>query len=348
MRRYGLARRRAGRGVPFRWVLVLMVTAALCGWWMGKMEALPERDAIVLPVYRHDLDEVVPMSLEEYVMGVVAAEMPANFHLEALKAQAVAARTLALHLLQENRPLADHPEAVISTDFRTHQAWKSPEAAREEWGISFYWRWAKIAKAVSATRGIVMMYGDEVIYPAYHASSGGRTEDSENYWTSYMPYLRSVDDPYSAQDRYAQTEAVIAKSELWTAIARRGGGAATVLARAGEATGDARVESPARDHAEPESLTVEILSRYPSGRVERVRVGDVVMTGRELRETLGLRSNWFDVEDRGGSVRFLVRGYGHGIGMSQYGADAMARAGFTFDQILSHYYTGVEIVNWYD
>lgn len=333
MRRYGLRRRRAGGGVSPRWVLLLIIAAALCGWWVGRMEALPERDPIMLSIFRHDLGAVVSMSLEEYVMGVVAAEMPTTFHLEALKAQAVAARTLALHLLQENRPLPDHPEAIISTDFRTHQAWRSAESAREEWGISFFWRWAKIARAVAATRGAVMVYGDEIIYPAYHASSGGHTEDSENYWTSFMPYLRGVDDPYSAQDRYAQTEAIVAKSEVWAALARRGSGSPSVAAQSGE---------------ESKRLTIEILSRYPSGRVDRVRVGDLIVTGRQLREALGLRSNWFDVEDRGDTVRFLVRGYGHGIGMSQYGADAMARAGFRFDQILSHYYTGVEIVNWYD
>ena len=163
------------------------------------MDALPERDPIILSVYRHDLDTVVAMDLEEYVKGVVAAEMPTTFHLEALKAQAVAARTLALRLFRENRPLPDHPEAIISTDFRTHQAWRSSESAQQEWGISYFWRWSKISRAVSATRGMVIVHGDEVIYPAYHSSSGGRTEHSENYWTSYMPYLRSVEDPYSAQ-----------------------------------------------------------------------------------------------------------------------------------------------------
>ena len=353
--------RRGRPRMPLRWVFLLMIASGLCGWWVGRMDAVPERPSTLINVYRHDLDQVVTMELEEYVKGVVAAEMPTSFHMEALKAQAVAARTLALYLLRHNQPLPDHPEAVISTDYRTHQAWRSAESAREEWGISYYWRWAKIAKAVSETRGLIMLYGDEVIYPAYHASSGGRTEDSENYWTSSMPYLRGVDDPYSADDRYRQTEAVVAKERLVQAVATLAGrDVAAVLGRNAGAGGAADrersgtgVESAGGGDARSTSgslrgVTLEVLSRFPSGRVERVRVGEVVVSGRQLREALGLRSNWFEVEDLGDAVRFIVRGYGHGIGMSQYGADAMGRAGFTFDQILTHYYTGVEIVSWYE
>lgn len=333
MRRYWL-RRRAERRVPLRWTVFLMIASGILGWWVGRMHAVPERPPILLQVYRHDLGRVVTMDLEDYVKGVIAAEMPTTFHIEALKAQAVAARTLALNLLNQGRPLPDHPEAIISTDHRTHQAWRSPESAREEWGLSFYWRWAKITRAVSETRGLVMVYGDEIIYPAYHASSGGRTEDSENYWPSYVPYLRSVDDPYSANDRYQRTETVVSKAHLAEAVAGLAGRDALPVSGGG-AAGAA-------------NLTVQVLSRFPSGRVERVRVGEAVVTGRQLREALGLRSNWFDVEDLGDAVRFVVRGYGHGIGMSQYGADAMARAGFGFDQILTHYYTGVEIVSFYE
>lgn len=364
MRRYRLRRRE--RRVPLRWALALMAASAFCGWWVGRMDALPERPPVLLNVYRHDIDRVVTMDLEEYVKGVVAAEMPATFHIEALKAQAVAARTLALYLLQQNRPLPDHSEAIISTDFRTHQAWRSAESAREEWGFSYYWRWAKISRAVAETRGLIMTYGGEVIYPAYHASSGGRTEDSENYWTSYMPYLRSVDDPYSANDRYRETEAVVSKVQLVEAVAALAGtDAAAVLAgtaapagaggaggagaaRAAGSGGGIGAGGEAQAPAALRLLPVQVLSRFPSGRVERVQVGGVVVTGRQLREALGLRSNWFEVEDLGDSVRFIVRGYGHGIGMSQYGANAMARAGFGFDQILTHYYTGVEIVSWYE
>jgi len=318
---------------PVHASLLFILAALITGWVVGRLGAVGERPPLMLPIYRHDIGETVMMSLDDYVKGVVAAEMPVEFHLEALKAQAVAARTLALGLLEAGTPLPDHPEAIISTDFRTHQAWVSPEELRERWGaFNFFLRWSKISRAVAATRGLVITYDGALIYPAYHSSSGGHTEDSENYWTSYSPYLRGVEDPYVTGSRYERTEAVIAKSEIVRKVS-------AVAGRPIEAA------TGAEDPAPP---LVEVISRFPSGRVEWVRVGDVRLTGRQLREALGLRSNWFYPSDEGDVVRFEVRGYGHGIGMSQYGAEGMARAGFTFDQILTHYYTGVEIVPWHD
>ena len=302
-----------------------MLAAGAVGWIVGRMGAVGERPEIVLAVYRHDLGRTVEMGLEEYVRGVVAAEMPATFHLEALKAQAVAARTLALRLWLNQVPLPNHPDAIISTDPATHQAWLSDEQLREKWGgLAYFWFSEKVNRAVAQTRGLVLTYNGEVIYPAYHASSGGRTEDSENYWTTYVPYLRSVEDPYVAGTPYGETLVSIPLSEVAEAV--------------GESLDDAAGGRP----------FIEVLSRFPSGRVASVRVGGRVMTGRELREALGLRSNWFEVELDDTAAHFRVRGYGHGVGMSQYGAAGMAEAGYRFDQILTHYYTGVEIVSWYD
>lgn len=330
-----------GRGrIPAHMAVLLILAALITGWVVGKLGAVPERPPLMLSVYRHDLDQTVKMSLEDYVKGVVAAEMPAEFRPEALKAQAVAARTLALGLWEAGKPLPDHPDAIISTDFRTHQAWVSPDELRERWGaFNYYLLWSKVSRAVTSTHGLVLTYDGELIYPAYHASSGGRTEDSEHYWTSFSPYLRSVDDPYVSGSRYERTEVVIAKSEIDRKVGALSGGPANA---ADPVAGASSGEDGAPD------VDVEVLSRFPSGRVEWVRVGDRRLTGRQVREALGLRSNWFFPTDEGNQVRFEVRGYGHGIGMSQYGADGMAKAGFTFDQILAHYYTGVEIVSWYD
>ncbi len=322
----GFRRRSIGRGRSLVWrVGVLLFLASLVtGWYVGRLSALPERPEITLAVWRHDLQTTVNMQLETYLEGVVAAEMPAEFHPEALKAQAVAARTLALRLWQAQAPLSNHPGAIISTDPGVHQAWLSDDALRERWGpVNFFSRKAKISRAVTETRGLVITHAGELIYPAYHASSGGRTESSENYWSSYMPYLRSVDDPYVDGSRYEKTRAEFTLAD--------------VSAKTG-------VELAAASTAP----IVQVLSRYPSGRVEWAQVGDERISGRQLREKLQLRSSWFDVREEGGRVVFDVFGYGHGIGMSQYGADGMARAGFRFDQILSHYYTGVEIVAWYE
>lgn len=310
--------------VSFRVVLLLVLAAGVVGWFVGRMGAVGDRPEIVLTVYRHDLGRTVEMGLEEYVRGVTAAEMPATFHPEALKAQAVAARTLALRLWQEQTPLPDHPTAVISTDPATHQAWLSEERLREKWGgLAYYWFSARVNRAVAETRGLVMMYRGELIYPAYHASSGGRTEDSENYWTSFTPYLRSVEDPFVKGTVYEETVATLPLAQVAAAVG-------------------------ASLPASSDLPFIEVLSRFPSGRVASVRVGERVLTGRALREALNLRSNWFDVELDEQNVRFRVRGYGHGVGMSQYGADGMGKAGYRFDQILAHYYTGVELVSWYE
>lgn len=317
-------RYRARRLPRWRGFIFLLLASAITVWCVGQLRAVPDRPEILVPVYRHDLDETVLMELEEYVKGVVAAEMPAEFHLEALKAQAVAARTLAVRIWHAQQPLPGRPDAVLSTDPAVHQAWYSPEVLRQRWGAAAYYGWwEKVSRAVTQTRGLVLVHGDELIFPAYHASSGGRTEDSENYWSSPIPYLRSVEDPYIAGSRYEVTHATFA------------------LAEVAQKTGAGLVQ------ASP-SPWIEVLSRFPSGRVEQVRVGEKTLSGRQLREALGLRSNWFDVREDGGQVVFDVYGYGHGIGMSQYGANGMAAAGFTFDQILSHYYTGVEIVAWYE
>lgn len=312
------------RGLSWRFAALLFLAALITGWYVGRLNALPERPEIVLSVYRHDIGQTVPMELETYVQGVVAAEMPAEFHPEALKAQSIAARTLALRLWQAQEPLAGHPDAIISTNPGVHQAWLSDEDLRERWGpLSFFSRKSKVARAVTETRGLVITFDGELIFPAYHASSGGRTESSENYWTSYLPYLRSVDDPYVTGSRYEKTEAEFSPADV---------SQKTGVAVAATST----------------SPLVEVLSRYPSGRVEWAQVGEARMTGRQLREKLQLRSSWFDVREESGRVVFDVFGYGHGVGMSQYGADGMARNGFRFDQILSHYYTGVEIVAWYE
>ncbi len=336
--RRGYGPRRRGY-FPVHIALLLILAALITGWIVGRIGAVGERLPLMLSVYRHDIDQTVQMSLDEYVKGVVAAEMPAEFHPEALKAQAVAARTLALGLWEGGQPLADHPDAIISTDFRTHQAWISQDELRERWGaFNYFLRWSKISRAVSATRGLVLTHNGALIYPAYHSSSGGHTEDSENYWTSFTPYLRGVEDPFVAGSRYERTEVEILKSEIERKVA------GLQSPPGGDASGAALTARESEDTAS----YVEVLTRFPSGRVALVRVGDRQLTGRQLREALGLRSNWFYVTDMGEKVRFEVRGYGHGIGMSQYGADGMAKAGYTFDQILAHYYTGVEIVSWYD
>ncbi|MBO2519750.1 MULTISPECIES: stage II sporulation protein D [Limnochorda] len=312
------AARRASRSV-YGWVAL---AGLLLGLGLAVFTALwpplPPLEGPPVALWRSDLGQVEAIPLELYVAGVVAAEMPVTFHPEALKAQAVAARTLAVRSLVQ--PRATDGTALTDQASRD-QAWSSQEALRRRWG---WWRypfaWRKIAEAVLATEGEILTYQGEPIFAAYHSTSGGQTEASENVWREALPYLVSLYDPYGARGPYAQTERFIDRAQL--------AGRLGPLEWRGE-------EPP-----------LFVLSRYPSGRVERVQYGSRIYTGRQIREALGLPSTWFEVIWEGNGARFLLRGYGHGVGMSQYGADGLARAGRTYREILAHYYPGTVLTTW--
>jgi stage II sporulation protein D len=293
-------------------VLMCLIAAVLPAILVRGYEP-PGRDQIQVRLFREDVSRLVELDLEEYVAGVVAAEMPAVFHLEALKAQAVAARTYALRAVRTGGG-GYH----LTSSFQRDQAWVSLEGLREKWGAAFPIYWSRIRMAVRATRGEVLTYRGELIFPAYHSTSGGQTEDSENYWSALHPYLRSTPSPYEEHSPHYRTEQEVP----WEEIARSLG-------------------------LEGEGPAIEILQRYPSGRVQAVAVGGKVFTGRQVREALGLRSNWFDVAVLEGRVRFSIRGNGHGVGMSQYGADGMARQGYNYREILAHYYRGTKLMRIY-
>lgn len=254
------------------------------------------------------------MTLEEYVQGVVAAEMPASFELEALKAQAVAARTYALRRVWRDERIPEHSEAHLSSDYQSGQAWISWTTFLERNGGSLGLRLQKkIKNAVKQTEGIVAMFDDEPILAVYHSTSGGRTENSEHYWSQALPYLRSVEDPYGANSPHHYSTATIQLSNL-----------AQVL--------------------EVSTVTnFKVVERYPSGRVKTVEAGGKWFSGREIRQRLALRSTWFTGEILGNEMVFSVWGYGHGVGMSQYGAQGMALAGYGYADILQYYYQGIEL-----
>lgn len=258
--------------------------------------------------------KVLPLTLEEYVQGVVAAEMPASFELEALKAQAVAARTYAYRRILRGERIPEHPEAHLSTDFQSGQAWISWDTFMERYGASAGRSLQrKIKNAVKQTEGIVAFHQDEPILAVYHSSSGGRTENSEHYWSEQLPYLRAVEDPFSVNSPVHYSTATISVSKL-----------AEVL-------------------EVNKASNFKVMERYPSGRVKTVEVDEKWFSGREIRQRLTLRSTWFTAEIIGNEMVFSVWGYGHGVGMSQYGAQGMATAGYGYAEILQYYYQGIEL-----
>jgi len=258
------------------------------------------------------------MTLEDYVAGVVAAEMPASFEPEALKAQAVAARTYAYRRIERGERILEHPEAHLSSDFQSGQAWISWPAFSERYGALNARRLQnKIRKAVKETQGIIACYEGEPILAVYHSASGGRTENSEHYWSEFLPYLRAVDDPYSTAAPYHFSTASIAWAKLAECLE---------VAKA---------------------KNFKVIERYPSGRVKTVEVGGKWFSGREIRQRLGLRSTWFTAEGLGEELVFSVWGYGHGVGMSQHGAQGMALGGYAYPDILQYYYRGIELKQAY-
>lgn len=278
-------------------------------------------------VWVHTTGQVVTLPLEEYVAGVVAAEMPTSFELEALKAQAMVARTFAVSHMRAygGQGVAEHPQADVSTDiWGGGQAWLSEDAARDQWGvIGFYARWQKVTEAAAATAGLILTYQGVPIEAAYHSTCGGATENSEDVWQEALPYLRGVSDPWCAASPWMNHTTDISVTAMEKAFGLSSG---VLAATAGQG----------RPY-------VQVLEKTPSGRARSIRIGEKTVTASEFRKALGLESARFTYTVSGGTLHFVTSGYGHGVGMCQYGANGMALAGKTYRDILTFYYTGVDI-----
>ncbi len=263
---------------------------------------------------------VVEMTMAEYLWSVVAAEMPAAFEPEALKAQAITARTYAVWKM--NMGDADHPYTDVCTDITCCQAYITPEQAAENWGNAAAAYQKKIASAVGATNGQIITYEGEPIQAVFFSSAAGRTEDAVAVWGRDVPYLVGVDSPEGEGIPNYQTEVVLPVAQVKKLILEQYPGAD--LSGAPEGWFCNRV------------LTA-------SGRVDTIDVGGITLKGTRIRTLFDLRSACFTVETTKDAVTFRVTGYGHGVGMSQYGANTMAKEGKTCAEILNWYYTGVEI-----
>ena len=269
--------------------------------------------------------KVVTIPLEQYVAGVVAAEMPASYHLEALKAQAVAARTRAVHSSVSfgGTGCTKHPGADVCSDSTNCQGYLDAAAREQKWGASTQAYEARIYRAVKETQGSVMTYEGEPITVLYHAVSGGHTEDVEEVFAQTLPYLRGVESQGEENTPKYQTSQTFDLSD-----------AANILNKA----------FPGADLL-PDTLALQIVitERTKTGRVSRVQVGNREVTAGEFRAALSLNSAMFTVSSTEKSITFNEKGYGHGVGMSQAGANAMAASNASWQSILQHYYTGIQI-----
>ena len=284
-------------------------------------------ESVTIHVYLHEKNKVANMSLEEYIQGVVAAEMPAEFNEAALEAQAVAARTYAVKHMKQfgGAGASDHPDADVSTDYTKNQAWASEEVLKERWGKKFYDYQQKIKLAVLKTQGMILTYDGEPINALFHSTSGTRTASSKEVWGNDCPYLQSVECKWDKDSPRYQDSKTINVAGLAEAF-----GQDSVTVSAGGA-----------------SEIAKVLDLTDSGRVAQVRIGSKNFSGSEVRNTLGLRSENFTVSYSGDQITFHTIGYGHGVGMCQYGANGMAKEGRKYEDILKYYYKGVELKNIY-
>lgn len=293
---------------------------------LDKKEKVSKGEDVFIRVYMHEQGKIVEMNLEEYIGGVVAAEMPAEFELEALKSQAVAARTYAVKnmIIFGGSGFASQPGADVSTDYRQSQAWSSREKLKERWGANYDAYWGKIGRAVEETRGQVATYNGELINAVFHSMSGERTASAKEVWGFDYPYLISVPCTWDQKTPRYEERKEFALADVEKLL----GTETQVVAAVQNGSG-----------------VIQIVEKTDSGRISQIRIGSKILPGLAVREKLDLRSTNFTVEIRDGKMIFDTLGYGHGVGLCQYGANGMAKAGQDYRQIITTYYTGVAIKN---
>ena len=282
---------------------------------LPEVSAAPVQETILVK----DGEQVVEMDMSDYLIHVVAAEMPAAFEEEALKAQAVAARTYALYCAKRSH----HSDAQVCTDFACCQAWSSDENLKKTWGDNYEANLQRVTLAVEQTRGQYLSYGGEPVFAAFHSSSCGQTEDCGAIWSD-VPYLISVESPESEED----VPNYISRQSFSPLDFRD-----TVLHAC-----------PTADFTGDESEWLGEIVLDGSGRVSSAVLGGAELSGTQLRSLFSLRSTAFTLEYSEGSFVFTVTGHGHGVGMSQYGANVMALDGADYTRILAHYYPATVLV----
>lgn len=286
----------------------------------SETQADPFQTQTVL-VYLAQTGEVCPMSLRAYCIGAVAAEMPALYEKQALCAQAAASLNFVRAAMLKG-PRDSLDGAHISSSSAVDQAYLTNEQLRARWGSQYDVYYARIAEAVDAVLPYKIVDGDELCVTAFHAVSPGRTEESENVWSGDVPYLSAVDSSFDSTSPDYLSQKTISASEFGDALATLGFASS---ADASQWLGAARYSD--------------------SGTLLSLAVGNISVTGAQLRSVFGLKSAAVTVEYTDGKFVLTVRGYGHGVGMSQYGAQQLALQGKTWQEIIYHYYKGVQIVS---
>lgn len=255
---------------------------------------------------------IIEVPFEEYITGVLAGEMPINFDLEALKAQAVAARSYVLKKMEQNQG-----KEYDVVDTVANQVYLDDATLKERWKDGYTEKMNKLKQAVVETKGEYLQYQGEVVEAFFFSTSTGKTENCEEVFTQALPYLRSVDSQWDSEVSPVFSSSVdISLLDFYS-----------------------KLNLPYQT-----TVDVQITKTTSTGRVKELTINGQSFTGNQVYSALGLRSTFFTISQVGNNIHVDIKGFGHGVGMSQYGALAMAKKGYTYDQILKHYYQGVEIV----
>ncbi len=275
----------------------------------------------LVSVYIKEEKKVVSVPIEEYICGTVAAEMPAVYEKEALKAQAVCAYTY-LCKKRESKKASD--EYDITDDFKTDQAYINEQTRKDRWGEKYDVYEQKILEAVREIKDKIITYDGKIIFAAYHAISSGKTEDAKNVWGGEYPYLKAVSSEGDLLHKDYLSEKTVTETKFKEAFANK----------------DVEFSENAKEY-------IGDIQKSESGTVLKIFICGKEFSGSEIRELFDLRSSNFDIKFiENSGFTFSVKGYGHGVGMSQNGANYLAQSGKNFEEIICHYYSGVKIESY--
>ena len=254
--------------------------------------------------------KITEIPFEDYIKGVVAGEMPATFELEALKAQAVASRSYAMYQMTATK---DNEYDVLNTT--ANQVYLTDEQLKENWKDEYPEKINKIKEAIAETSGEYLTYNGEIVNAMFFSTSVGATENSEEVFVSALPYLRSVDSTWDKESPVYIDTYTFTLEDFYK-----------------------KLNLPFK-----QTLKIEVTEKTSTGRTKALKINDQEMKGRDVATKLSLRSNYFDIVQNQNNITITTKGFGHGVGMSQYGANGMAKEGYKYDQILKHYYKNTEI-----
>ena len=289
-------------------IVVLSIFAVVSSPSPKKTASFNTEENISVTIKDADNNEEKTLDLEEYIIGVVAGEMPASFEVEALKAQAIAARSYALSKMNSSTTSYD-----LLTDV-TNQVYITKEEMQEKWGLDYEYYYNRIKDAVLKTKDMVMEYDGNVISAYYFVMSNGATEDVSLVFGESKDYLQSVDSSWDENVKNFIVTTTFTKEEFCNKLS-----------------------------ISCENITIDKINRSKTNRVDKIVINNKEFKGTTFRSLLGLRSTDFTISIND-DVTITTKGYGHGVGMSQYGANEMAKTGADYTEILKHYYKDIDIV----